>query len=47
ERTFAWLGRCGRRARGRETSSASSAALALIAAIRMPSRRTTRYCLDE
>ena len=44
ERTFAWLGRCRRLAKDWETSVSSSTAWALIAAIRMLSRRTARYC---
>ena len=45
ERTFAWLGRCRRLAKDWETSIASSTAWALIASIRMLTRRTARYCL--
>ena len=45
ERTFAWLGRCRRLAKDWETSVASSTAWALIASIRMITRRTARYCL--
>lgn len=44
ERTFAWLGRCRRLAKDWETSVSSSTAWALIASIRMLSRRTARYC---
>ena len=44
ERTFAWLGRCRRLARDWEKSIASSTAWALIASIRMLTRRTARYC---
>ncbi len=44
ERTFAWLGRCRRLAKDWETSIASSTAWALIASIRMLTRRTARYC---
>lgn len=44
ERTFAWLGRCRRLAKDWETSIASSTAWALIASIRMISRRTATYC---
>lgn len=44
ERTFAWLGRCRRLAKDWETSVSSSAAWALIASIRMVTRRTARYC---
>ncbi|WP_022674702.1 IS5 family transposase, partial [Novosphingobium sp. B-7] len=45
ERTFAWLGRCRRLAKDWETSTASSTAWALIASIRMITRRTATYCL--
>lgn len=44
ERTFAWLGRCRRLAKDWEKSIASSTAWALIASIRMLTRRTARYC---
>lgn len=44
ERTFAWLGRCRRLAKDWEKSIASSTAWALIALIRMLTRRTARYC---
>ncbi|AXU20928.1 IS5/IS1182 family transposase (plasmid) [Novosphingobium sp. THN1] len=44
ERTFAWLGRCRRLAKDWERSIASSTAWALIASIRMLTRRTARYC---
>jgi transposase len=44
ERTFAWLGRCRRLAKDWETSIASSTAWALVASIRMLTRRTARYC---
>jgi transposase len=44
ERTFAWLGRCRRLAKDWEASVSSSAAWALIASIRMVTRRTARYC---
>ncbi|BDA83369.1 IS5 family transposase (plasmid) [Aureimonas sp. SA4125] len=44
ERTFAWLGRCRRLAKDWETSVSSSTAWALIASIRMLTRRTARYC---
>jgi transposase len=44
ERTFAWLGRCRRLAKDWETSIASSTTWALIASIRMLTRRTPRYC---
>jgi len=43
ERTFAWLGRCRRLAKDWEASTASSTAWALIASIRMLTRRTARY----
>lgn len=46
ERTFAWLGRCRRLAKDWEQSIASSTAWALIASIRMLTRRTARYCYD-
>jgi transposase len=45
ERTFAWLGRCRRLAKDWETSIASSTACALVASIRMLTRRTASYCL--
>lgn len=44
ERTFAWLGRCRRLAKDWETSISSSTTWALIASIRMLTRRTARYC---
>ena len=44
ERTFAWLGRCRRLAKDWERAIASSTAWALIASIRMLTRRTARYC---
>jgi transposase len=44
ERTIAWLGRCLRLAKDWEKSIASSTAWALIASIRMLTRRTARYC---
>ena len=44
ERTFAWLGRCRRLAKDWEKSIASSTAWALIASIRMLTRRTARHC---
>lgn len=44
ERTFAWLGRCRRLAKDWEKSIESSTAWALIASIRMVTRRTARYC---
>lgn len=45
ELTFAWLGRCRRLAKDWEKSIPSSTAWALIASIRMITRRTARYCL--
>lgn len=47
ERTFAWLGRCRRLAKDWETSIASSTAWALIASIRMLTRRTATYCYSS
>jgi transposase len=44
ERTFAWLGRCRRLAKDWDKSIQSSTAWALIASIRMITRRTARYC---
>ncbi|ETI64671.1 transposase [Sphingobium sp. 22B] len=44
ERTFAWLGRCRRLAKDWERSIASSTAWALVASIRMLTRRTARLC---
>jgi transposase len=44
ERTFAWLGRCRRLAKDWETSIASSTGWALVASIRMLTRRTAKYC---
>ena len=44
DRTFAWLGRCRRLAKDWETSIASSTAWALVASIRMLTRRTAKYC---
>jgi transposase len=46
ERTFAWLGRCRRLAKDCETSVSSSTAWALIASIRMLTRRTAKYCYN-
>lgn len=43
ERTFAWLGRCRRLAKDWEATVASSKAWAIIASIRMLTRRTARY----
>lgn len=47
ERTFAWLGRCRRLAKDWETSVDSSTAWALIASIRMLTRRTASYCFTS
>jgi transposase len=44
ERTFAWLGRCRRLAKDWEKSIESAAAFALIASIRMLTRRIARCC---
>ncbi len=44
ERTFAWLGRCRRLAKDWEKSIESSTAWALIAHIRILTRRLGRYC---
>lgn len=44
ERTFAWLGRCRRLAKDWEKSIESSTAWALLASIRMITRRTAKYC---
>lgn len=44
ERTFAWLGRCRRLAKDWEKTIESSTAWALIASIRMLTRRTARLC---
>jgi len=44
ERTFAWLGRCRRLAKDWEKATASSTAWALIASIRLMSRKLARYC---
>lgn len=44
ERTFAWLGRCRRLAKDWETTTESSTAWALIASIRILTRRTARHC---
>ena len=46
ERSFAWLGRCRRLTKDWEKSIASSTAWALIASIRMLTRRTARYCCN-
>jgi putative transposase len=47
DRLFAWLGRCRRLAKDWETSIESSTAFAHVASIRMLSRRTARYWIDE
>ncbi|CAN5372397.1 hypothetical protein BH10PSE15_BH10PSE15_02660 [soil metagenome] len=47
ERTFAWLGRCRRLAKDREASVVSSTTWALIASIRMLTRRNARYCYAQ
>ena len=44
ERTFAWLGRCRRLAKDWEQSLDSSTAWALVASIRLLTRRLARYC---
>ena len=44
ERTFAWLGRCRRLAKDWEKSIESSTAWALVANIRLLTRRLARYC---
>jgi transposase len=44
ERTFAWLGRCRRLAKDWEATIESSTAWAMIAHIRILSRRLARYC---
>ncbi len=43
-RTFAWLGRCRRLAKDCEASIESSTAWALIANIKLMTRRLARYC---
>lgn len=43
ERTFAWLGRCRRLAKDWDTSISFSTAWALLASIRMLTRRSARY----
>ena len=45
ERTFAWLGRCRRLAKDWERSIQSSTAWAIIASIRMLTRRIARYSI--
>ena len=44
ERSFAWLGRCRRLAKDWERSIESSTAWALVASIRLMTRRLARYC---
>lgn len=44
ERTFAWLGRCRRLAKDWETTIESSTAWALLASIRLMTRKIARYC---
>src|SRR4051812_5671327 len=44
ERTLAWLGRCRRLAKDWEKTIESSSAWALVASIRLLSRRLARYC---
>lgn len=44
ERTFAWLGRCRRLAKDWEQAVESSAAWALVASIRLVTRRLARHC---
>ena len=44
ERTFAWMGRCRRLAKDWETTIKSSTAWALLASIRLMTRRIARYC---
>ena len=44
ERTLAWLGRCRRLAKDWEKTIESSSACALVASIRLLSRRLARYC---
>lgn len=44
ERTFAWLGRCRRLAKDWERTIESSTAWALLASIRLATRRLARYC---
>jgi putative transposase len=45
ERTFAWLGRCRRLAKDWERSISSATAWAMVASIRMLTRRIARYCV--
>ena len=47
ERTFAWLGRCRRLAKDRETTIASSEAWTLIASIRRETRYIARKLIAE
>ena len=44
ERSFAWLGRCRRLAKDWEQAAESSAACALVASIRLVTRRLERHC---
>lgn len=44
ERTFAWLGRCRRLAKDWERTIESSTAWALVASIRLVTRRLARHC---
>ncbi|MDF1584923.1 IS5 family transposase [Marinimicrococcus flavescens] len=44
ERTFAWLGRCRRLAKDRETSTASAEGWMMVAHIRLTTRRLARCC---
>jgi len=44
ERTFAWLGRCRRRARDWEKTIASATAFLMIAHVRLLTRRIARHC---
>lgn len=47
ERTFAWLGRCRRLAKGWETSIESSTGWAYIANIKVMTRRLATYCYES
>jgi len=44
ERTFAWLGRCRRRARDWEKTIATATAFLMIAHVRLLTRRIARHC---
>jgi len=46
ERTFAWLGRCRRLAKDWEATVESSTAWALVASIRLLTRRIARHCVQ-